>query len=247
MSKNQLIASTISLRPRDFQRTRLADEINRDDEELYLRKMIPTIRDGTFLEIHTRSQERDRQMFKFREDKKILKAEEAEYQSKIKARDDRRDMFIKTDRLKRETNTKTMADIDKRWKATQRVKRDRRIRHLQYELFLKKEESLKNELDRQKYDKDVTMGVVEFEKIMKRSGIGADAETGNPSISYEDGEAFIERLEKKAQSNWPTNEECSDFLNQLKERTNEKRVARYEKERRKRRTALSQQQESKVP
>ena len=43
-----------------------------------------------------------------------------------------------------------------------------------------------------------------------------------------------------AKNQWPTNEEVSDFVTQLKDRTEEKRKARYEQARRRRRALVDQ-------
>eukprot|EP01034_Spumella_vulgaris_P036830 gene36830-45436_t len=75
---------------------------------------------------------------------------------------------------------------------------------------------------------------------MKRSGLGAGGEGGTLSVTYEDGDAFIQRLEQKAKETFPSNEETNNFVTQLKERTADNRTARYEKARRRRRALADQ-------
>jgi hypothetical protein len=58
-------------------------------------------------------------------------------------------------------------------------------------------------------------------------------------ISYENGEEFVNRIENLARLN-PSN----DFIQQLKLRTKEKKIARHEKERRTRKTAADQARSS---
>ncbi len=143
------------------------------------------------------------------------------------------------------TNTKFIEDIAVNWKATQKVKRDRQIRDLQYELSLIKKEELNTIRNKNHYNREGTEGISDFEKIMRRNGIGADEGGGPPlSISYEQPSNFQDRISNLAKSQWPTNEEVSDFVTQLKDRTQEKRAARYEKARRRRRAAVGQQDQA---
>ena len=51
------IAATKSLRPRDFQRQTLEKELKKDEKELFLQKNIPTLKSGTFFQIHTACQQ----------------------------------------------------------------------------------------------------------------------------------------------------------------------------------------------
>ena len=53
------IAATKSLRPRDFQRQTLVKEQLKDDHELFLQKNIPTLKHGTFFQVHTACQQED--------------------------------------------------------------------------------------------------------------------------------------------------------------------------------------------
>lgn len=148
---------------------------------------------------------------------------------------------MQSDKLHQEINKTRDAEITERWKATQLVKKDRRVRDLQYELALLKIAELKDLRARQTHNADQVGGIDNFERIMKRSGIGADGGGGGQmSVTYEDGEAFLHRLEATAKATFPSNEEVGNFVTQLKERTQENRAARYEKARRRRRALVDQ-------
>jgi hypothetical protein len=84
-------------------------------------------------------------------------------------------------------------------------------------------------------------GIDVFEVNLKRSGIGGGDDDGQGlAVSYEGSDSFLNRVEEAAKKSWPTKEEASDFMTQLKLRTKDKRVARYEKARRRRRMLLEQ-------
>lgn len=238
-NSTRTIAACKSLRPREFNRQTLAMEIEKDEHELFLEKSLPILKSGTFLQVHTRCQEQGVLEFKFKQDKLIKEAEELEYLESTLKRDNRRHEIVEDHQRLHRTNTERLVTIDKNWKKTQVVKKNRKIRDLQYELTLNKIDDLKKTCARNHNDNMQREGVIEFEKIMKRSGLGSDSNDGRLQASYENGEAFLGRLENTAKSQWPSNEECSNFLNQLKSRTEEKRAARYEKERRKRRAAVN--------
>jgi hypothetical protein len=178
--------------------------------------------------------------FKYDADQNIRTAERLDRENYDRYREEARNARLEHNRQMRSDSERKDETLYKNWKKTQVVKKDRLVRDLQYELALLEVDALKKEKARQKYDAEQKDGTVEFEKIMKRSGIGAN-DSGNPlSISYEDGETFLNRLETTAQEKWPTKEEVGDFITQLKRRTNDNRVARYEKARRRRRAAVDQ-------
>jgi len=237
------LASTKSLRPKPFKRS---DPLNFDveDEELFLARSIHTLKTGTFLEIHTKCQLDKHERFKYKEDRLIKAAEDAEKHQKFLERELLRNELLETERQKHHSNTKFIEDLKVNWKATQQVKKDRQIRDLQYELSLLKKAELKDICDRNLYSSSQKDGFVSFEKIMKRNGIGASEDGNGPplSVSYEDSSGFNDRLTAVAKAQWPTNEEVGDFMTQLKERTQEKKAARYEKARRRRRASLEQEQ-----
>lgn len=129
-----------------------------------------------------------------------------------------------------------------KWKATQRVKYNRRIRDTQFEMSQMKIAELKILQARQLHHHDERKGIEEFEKNMKRMGIsdGGGGAGDRMSISYETPVAYEERLKARSQVAFPTDEEINNFQSQLKERTAAKRLARYEKARRRRRAMVDQ-------
>jgi hypothetical protein len=161
-------------------------------------------------------------------------------QSEQMFRDTRRQDLLTYDRTLTETHNTHDAQITTNWKATQKVKKDRQVRDLQYEMALLKVAELKDLKGRQIHRSDQVNGVTNFERIMKRSGLGAGGEGGTLSVTYEDSEAFLQRLEQTAKETFPSNEETSNFVTQLKERTHDNRTARYEKARRRRRALVDQ-------
>lgn len=184
--------------------------------------------------------------FKYKQDRIIKADEEAEKARKLKEQENLRRSLLESSQKLHASNSKFIEDITVNWKATQKVKKDRQIRDLQYELSLIRKDELNAISRRNHYTKDETEGITSFEKIMKRNGIGAAEDGSGPplSISYEDSAVFQDRLSTLAKSQWPTNEEVSDFVTQLKERTQGNRAARYEKVRRRRRAAVGQQQQA---
>lgn len=130
------------------------------------------------------------------------------------------------------------ATLKKNWLRNETEKKNRIIRDLQFELAknsvieLKKKRSVIVHRDAQQ------KGIADFESSLFKSGLGCvDDEGGTLGISYETGEAFLERIEDLARDSFPVDDEISKFVCQLKVRTKEKKVARHEKERRKRKTA----------
>lgn len=167
--------------------------------------------------------------------------EEEDERRRIEERDHLRQTMLDQDRTMRAEHQKRMDDMTTKWKGTQIVKRERKIRDLQFELATRKIEELKSLRERQIHDADNTNGVVNFERNLKRLGIGGgDGADLRLSVSYEANEAFEKRLETSALESLPKNEEIHQFMGQLKERTAEKRAARYEKARRRRRALVDQ-------
>lgn len=167
--------------------------------------------------------------------------EEEDERRRIEERDHIRQTMLQKDRTMRAQHEKMIEDMNTRWKATQMVKRNRKTRDLQFELATRKIEELKTLRSRQIHTDDNQNGVTFFEKNMKRLGIGGgDGADVRLSVSYEANEAFEKRLETLALDTLPKNEEIDQFKGQLKERTAEKRAARYEKERRRRRALADQ-------
>ena len=149
--------------------------------------------------------------------------------------------MLEKDRTIRDNHSKFIEDLTVRWKATQKVKRDR-VRHdLQFELATQKIQQLRTLRDQQVHNKALDRGVNDFERNMKRLGItSGEGSDQKMSISYEAKEAYEKRLKELAADTMPKDEEIHQFVGQLKERTSEKRAARYDKARRRRRALVDQ-------
>jgi hypothetical protein len=111
----------------------------------------------------------------------------------------------------------------KNWKATQRTKKDRRIRDTQFELAVQTKRDLSKLDADMKHTKDQIQGIESFEHSLKRNGLGGTDDSRPLAISYEDAEAYIGRLEELAVAKLPTKEETNDFVLGLKTRTAENR------------------------
>lgn len=141
----------------------------------------------------------------------------------------------------RASETKKLEDMTEKWKQTQLVKKNRRVRDLHYELSLLKVAELKNLRERQVHTKDEVVGIEQFERNMKRMGIsGNDGSDQRMSISYETKDAYEHRIKDQLNSTFPADKEVDNFKAHLKERTAAKRLARYEKARRRRRALVDQ-------
>jgi len=152
-----------------------------------------------------------------------------------------RDNLLNSSRTLKEENTKFIHDMTQKWKETQLVKKNRNIRDLQFELTQYKKQDLMKLRATQVHQKQEEDGIINFEKNMKRLGIGS-GEGGEMkmTVSYEAATNFEERINHLAQQQFPTQEEVNNFKTQLKERTEANRLARYEKARRKRRAMVEQ-------
>lgn len=127
------------------------------------------------------------------------------------------------------------------WKKTQKVKRDRQIRDLHFENAVYAIKELRTLRANQVCNNEQMNGIDQFEQILRRAGIsGGDDDMAELTTTYEEGEAFIKRLEDTAQKKWPSNESVNDFLIHLKETTQGNRQARHEKAIRKRKMLVEQ-------
>lgn len=153
-----------------------------------------------------------------------------------------RDNLLTQNRTLKAENTQFMTDLTERWKDTQRVKKNRMIRDLHFELTQLTKQDLTKLHATQNHREQEVKGIVDFEKNMKRLGIGSgEGSDMAMTVSYETNDNFVDRLQQVATKQFPTNEEISNFKTQLKERTEANRLARYEKARRKRRAMVEQQ------
>lgn len=232
------LASTKSLRPKLYQRQTAAPSGN--DMDVFVGNSIYTLRRSAFNTIDERCHLEKFERTKYQRDQEIKDMEEIDQLNLLSHQASVRESYRDHARSLKETADMKTAKLIVNHKATQKVKRDRVIRDLQFEMAMQEVKTLKKEKARQVYCAEQQDGIVGFEKIMKRSGIGANDSGNALSISYEDGETFINRLEETAKEKWPTKEEVGDFLTQLKQRTTDNKVARYEKARRRRRAAVDQ-------
>ena len=156
---------------------------------------------------------------------------------RAKGRSDASHINTKEARSHKEQCTTT---LKKNWSRTETEKKNRIIRDLQFELAANRVAELKK-LRSDAVHRDVQVqGIADFESSLFKSGLGGgDEEGGILGISYEIGEVYLDRIEDLARESFPDNDDIRKFVTQLKVRTREKKVARHEKERRKRKTAAS--------
>lgn len=179
--------------------------------------------------------------FKHQQDQIISKDIAIQETMNINKRDQRRkDMLHGFDET-RQAHQKATTELIHNWKKTQQDKKNRQVRDIQFENALLKIKEVKQKNYSKVHSKEMTTGVDEFEKNLIRNGIGAGDDDGKPlSTTYEDAELFLSRIEDDAVKKWPSSEDVSNFITQLKIRTKEKRAARYEKLRRRRRMLVEQ-------
>ena len=84
-----------------------------------------------------------------------------------------------------------------------------------------------------------------FTLLLRIYSTGGDEAEGEGAgehltVTYEDGDLYWQRLDEIVAEKGPSDSSVGDFLSQLKERTKEKRTARYEKARRRRRMLVDQ-------
>ena len=139
-------------------------------------------------------------------------------------------------------NTQFNASLYKNWSATQKVKKDRIIRDLQFELARNGFTQLKKTRENIQHRTDQEYGIDAYEKNLIKNGIGGgDADNDRLlGINPENGEQFLERIEELARNNFPIDKEITGFLSQLKSRMKERKAIRHEKARRRRKGAAEQ-------
>eukprot|EP01038_Epipyxis_sp_PR26KG_P017121 gene17121-23562_t len=236
---NSTVDSTKSLRPKEFIRNKFSGTDGTDSDKFVL-KSLNTLKMGTYNEIDLKCQLSKYERTQYQSEHKVQQEVEKERNDAALERALYRNDLLQHTKQLRERNQQATDTLKHNWAKTQMVKKDRQVRDLQYEMTVAKISDLKKSKDRLIHRNDQVDGVNYFEKIMQRSGIGSADSGGTLTVSYETGDAFINRLEANNASKWPSNEEISDFKTQLKSRTTEKRTARYEKARRRRRAQVDQ-------
>lgn len=249
------LAATKSLRPKEYKRDDYASTFTKPDLDRFAEAALSTLRFGipNVIMDHMLLDKFERFVHfavcivvaftisyyirnTYKADAKITMDIEREEEEKRHRRQELRDSLISTFHGVHEHNTHKFDEMTGKWKATQRVKRNRRIRDTQFELAQMKIEELKRTQQRLLHNRDERKGIEDFEKNMKRMGIsGSDGGDERMSISYETPAAYEQRLQERSAVTLPTDEEINNFQSQLKERTASKRLARYEKARRRRR------------
>lgn len=238
-TKKHMVDATLTLRPKDYVRKTVTQ---RDDPmKSFLVNSLSLYHSGTFNDIDNRCQENQYERFQH---SVVLKNEEIERriaEEEKLFRTNRRIEMLNHTKAVHESHVEKEKLLRKNHHATQMVKKDRQVRDLKFELAVQEFKELKTLKDNLIHCQDEIGGVNAFERIMKRSGIGAgDGGSGQMAVSYEDTKSFNQRMSEMAKQTFPTNEEISNFKTQLKERTEENRVARYEKARRRRRAMVDQ-------
>lgn len=195
-----------------------------------------------FNAIDARCQQRHYEEFKHKVDARALVADDADEQMKRQVVQERKVKDIQALRDVKAAREAREEKLKENWKVTQKHKKDRQIRDLHFENAVYAIRELKTIRTNQLHDHEQSTGIDQFEQIMRRAGISqGDDDPTQLQSTYEEGEAFIRRLEETAQKKWPTNESVNDFLIHLKETTRANRQARHDKAIRKRRMLVEQQ------
>ena len=229
-----------TIRPKDFVRTD-AKFATLDADGKFYSDAKGILDNGVFAEIDTRTLLGKYESFRYKTDFKVEQEEAEVRRDKLVRREKVHDFIATKRRETQDSNVKRDEAISKKWASTLEIKRDRHVRDLKFELVTQKFALLKTEKDRSLHKTEQIDGIDNFEVNLKRSGMGGgDSDGQTLGVSYEDSDAFLNRIDEVAKKNWPTKEDASDFMTQLKLRTKDKRVARYEKARRRRRMLVEQ-------
>jgi len=241
MTEKSTLESTRSLRPKEFKRKTLLDQLNRVDDERFHENALATLHTGNLKNIHVHCNLHAFERTKYKADRLIRDLEKEDEERMIQERTDYRDNLLNKSHTLKEENTKYIQDMTQKWKQTQLVKKNRMIRDLHYELAQLTKQDLTKLHATQVHRTQEENGIVDFEKNMKRLGIGSgEGAEMAMTVSYETTDNYEERIQQIAKQQFPTNEEVNNFKTQLKERTETNRLARYEKARRKRRAMVEQ-------
>lgn len=196
-----------------------------------------------FNAIDARCQQKHYEAFKHEVDAHAIDADDVDEQIKRQVVQERKGRDIQALREVKAAREAREAKLKENWKVTQKHKKARQTRDLHFENAVYAIRELKTMRTNQLHDQEQSHGIEQFEQIMRRAGISqGDDDTTLLQSTYEEGEAFIHRLEETALKKWPTNESVNDFMIHLKETTRANRQARHEKAIRKRRMLVEQQQ-----
>lgn len=228
-----------SQRPREFVREKTVSS-DKTPKEQFLHDARKVLDDGVFQEIDMKCLTAGYETHNYQIEESYQARQAVEEAGALEARQASHDATMTKIRDVTQANLEKDHGITQKWMETMDTKRKRQVRDLQFELANIKIANLRRRNKNASLNKEQIKGFDAFEANMKRSGLGGNDGDANMSVSYEDMDNFTERIEEEAKKRWPSSEETSDFLTQLKVRTANNRQARYEKSRRKRRMQVEQ-------
>ena len=230
-----------SLRPRKFERyDYYKDVVDTPTSELFYRDATSTLYNGIFNEIDMRCQLGEYEEYKYDVDKNAIREEQKDRELELERKQKTHKEINEFERTIREKNITTAAEVTDKWKKSLKPGEARHIRDLQFELATLKVRELKENRQRNIHRTEEVNGINEFEFNLTRLGIGGGEENTNLTTTYESASSFLDRIEEMTMKNLPSNAVIQDFVTQLKVRTKEKKLARYDKARRRRRMLVDQ-------
>jgi len=230
-----------SLRPKAFVRQSVMGNGDATSKELFFSDARSVLDGGVFAELDAKCHLEQFEVRGYDNDKIGAKQDAVQREAKVASRKATHDATVQFRHTVTTRNAEKDQLLTERWAVTEEDKRKRQVRDLQFELATLKIDELRRKKRSHHHRQEQINGIDAFEVSMKRNGIGGGDDGQTLSTTYEDTELFASRLATTAKQNWPTDDDTSDFVNALKLRTKDNRVARYEKARRKRRAALVEQ------
>jgi len=131
------------------------------------------------------------------------------------------------------------------WRVNQEAQAERERSQLRFELALRERRAIKVQLNRAKLTSEAQSGAEEFERNMRRLGIGDGGGGGGAgekllSTGGESGLCFLRRIEAESAQGAMTREEAAELLESIKAKALGSRTARLERARRRRKTVVGQ-------
>ena len=229
-----------STRPKEYKRTDPREKDNISPKETFYSNARTVLDNGVFSEIDMRCHLGKYEKHQYSTDAKSLIQVKNQQNDNLQSRQLAHDKTSQKREQTQRMNSEKDGNITTRWSSTQEDKKKRQVRDLQFELATLKINELRHKNRSSRLKKDQEIGIDAFETNLKRSGISGNDDGQPLSTTYEDAELFINRLEQTAGKSWPSDDDTNDFMMQLKGRTKESRIARYEKARRRRRMLVEQ-------
>ena len=230
-----------SLRPKEFVRQTASTSKDTTSKELFFNDARTVLDRGVFAELEAKCLLESFKLQEFETIKTAIAKESAQHAANMTRRQEFHDATVSFRHSVSSRNAEKDKAITERWAVTEEDKRKRQVRDLQFELATLKIDELRRKKKSYSHRQDQIAGIDAFEVNMKRNGIGGGDDGQTLTTTYEDTELFSERLNSVAKAKWPTDDDTNDFVTALKNRTQDNRVARYEKARRKRRAMLVEQ------